>query len=193
MRLFTAIELPDDARQHLVRLTGRLTAQIDRGADWGNLKFVRPENLHVTLKFLGEVDAERVTELTADLQAIAAGAVGAVAASHVELLPPRGPIRVVAVGLAGDVEGLSRLARAIEQRCEGFGVPREARAFRAHVTLARARNPLPGSWRQDASAMLGADLPGPPFEPAHFTLFRSDLKPRGPECTRMARFRLGDA
>lgn len=189
MRLFTAIELPDNARKHLARLIRRLVGYVDRTAEWGHLKFVSPENLHVTLKFLGEV--ADVNEPSAALASMIGVAVGPLSAAHAELLPPRGPIRVVAVGLAGDVGGVRGLAREIEERCAGLGAPAERRDFRAHVTLARARNPFPCPNRQHLSDVFAADLPGPSFTPGHFTLFQSVLKPTGPEYTALARFPLG--
>jgi 2'-5' RNA ligase len=190
MRLFTAIELPEEAREHLARLLRRLTAYVVRAAEWGHLKFVRPENLHATLKFLGEVAEERVEDVSAALASMPAVAVGPLSAANPELLPPRGPIRVVAVGLAGDVQGVRGLVREVEERCADLGVQPERRDFRAHVTLARARNPMPGSNRPDLADVLAADLPGPAFTPAHFTLFQSVLKPTGPEYTPLARFPL---
>lgn len=153
-----------------------------------DLKYVRPENLHVTLKFLGNVADERVPELTRALEAMPTGPLGPVFADRPEHLPPRGPVRVVAVGLAGDAGGVRRLFRVIDGCCGEFGVAAEKRDFWAHVTLARARDPLHTSDREHLADLLALDLPGPPFQPTQFTLFRSELKPAGPEYTPLARF-----
>lgn len=182
MRLFTALELPDNVRAKLDRIARRIVA----GAM--DLKYVHSENLHVTLKFLGEVKESRVGEVTRALRDLTTEAVGELFADRAELLPPRGPVRVVAVGLAGDTGGLRRLFRAVEECCVEFDVPAERRDFRGHVTLARARNPLHPSSRQHLSDIIAADLPGLFFAPAHFTLFKSELKSTGPEYTPVERF-----
>ena len=187
MRLFTAVELPQDVRDHLAALVRRL-----RSAGGNGIKLVDPDNLHVTLKFVGEVADDRVAELTEAMAGIVpAGVIGPLVADRAELLPPRGPVRVIATGLGGDEGAVRRLFKSVEDRCADLGFPAERRAYRPHVTLARARAMLPGSSRQHIADVLTAGLPGPPFTVTHFTLFRSDLKPTGPEYTALARFPLG--
>lgn len=187
MRLFTAIELPEDARQHLVALIRRLRSAGGRGVG-----LVKPENLHVTLKFIGEVPEERVAEVRSAFQGMPLEhPVGPLFADRAELLPPRGLVRVIAVGLGGDEGGVVRLFRAVEACCTELGFPAEGRAYRPHVTLARMRVVLPASSREHIAAAFAGGLPGPPFGVTHFTLFQSVLKPTGPEYTALARFPLG--
>ena len=196
MRLFTAIELPDDVRSHLVGLAEQL--DFARAARLGytsdepqGFKYVRPENLHVTLKFLGDVDDARVDELRGTLESVEVEPVGAVFVDRAELLPPRGPVRVIAMGLGGDDGGVVRLFRAVEDRCVAFGADPERRAYRPHVTLARARAPLPAFARETLAETLGRTLPGPHFHVRHFTLFKSELKRAGPDYAALARFPIG--
>jgi 2'-5' RNA ligase len=186
MRLFTAVELPQGVRDHLAALGRRL-----RAAGGHGIKLVDPDSLHVTLKFLGDVADGRVAELSGALAGIVpAGAIGPLIADRAELLPPRGPVRVIAAGLGGDGGAVRRLFESIEGRCAELGFPAEKRDYRPHVTLARSRVPLPGSSREHITDVLAAGLPGPPFTVTHFTLFRSDLKPTGPQYTALARFPL---
>lgn len=196
MRLFTAIELPDPVRQHLAGIAGELeeawpSFDLAAPAEGGySLSFVRPENLHVTLKFLGEVPEGRLPVLSDALGRLAARPASPVHADRVELFPPRGPVRVLAVGLGGDVSAVNSLFEAVEDCCAELGFAREGRGYRAHVTLARARKPLPKSARAGIEGLWGRRLPGPEFDVTEFVLMESHLKPTGPEYVPLARFPL---
>src|SRR5690348_4241579 len=97
MRLFTAIELPEQVRGTLSEWARQWKLRY-RGASW-----VRPENFHVTLKFLGEVAEADVPALCEKLKGVTPVGTGVVWPGHVELFPSRGPVRVIGVGLDGDV------------------------------------------------------------------------------------------
>jgi len=109
------------------------------GARW-----VPKENIHLTLAFLGRVDDERVADVS--------GAVGDAVAKHVDFTVRLGELgafpsakraRVVWAGLDGPTNGLAGLADSVGESLEPLGFPRETRAFRPHVTLARVKNPAP--------------------------------------------------
>src|SRR3954447_3856650 len=121
MRLFIAIELPQDVREPLVRLRDALKSQI-RGAS-----FTRDENPHITLKFLGEVDEKRTAQLIESLEKVKLAGPIQTFAEKIECFPDRGPVRIIAAGLGGAVEPLAALHRAIEQRCQHMGFERETR------------------------------------------------------------------
>ena len=190
MRLFLAIELPDPARQHLSELGGPNFIADFVTVRWGDdfgVSSTRPENLHVTLKFLGDVEESAVAGLIEALKQIRMEAPMRLRVDGVELLPPRGPIRVVAVGLDGDGR-LARLHRAVGACCEDFGCPAERRDYRPHITLARAKRPIPKPLRQDLLDLLKPKLPGPEFEAPGFTLFESRLGGGPPQYIPLARF-----
>src|SRR5689334_22448235 len=132
MRLFIAIELPHEVRQHVARVRDDLKSQIS------NASFTRDDNLHITLKFLGEVDEKRTESLIESLQNITVGGAIRIKAEQIECFPNRGPVRIIAAGFGGSVETLAGLHRSIEQRCQHLGFERETRQYRPHVTLARA-------------------------------------------------------
>ncbi|HVL86436.1 MAG TPA: RNA 2',3'-cyclic phosphodiesterase [Candidatus Thermoplasmatota archaeon] len=105
-----------------------------------DLTLVRPENLHVTLRFLGEVDGEH----EAALRTILEGAVAGLRRFESRLegagtFPPRGPPRIVWAGLSG-ADALSAVAGRLETAIRELGFAPEERAFRPHVTVARARS-----------------------------------------------------
>jgi 2'-5' RNA ligase len=185
MRLFLAIELPDDARAHLVDVQRRLSSEIAK-ASW-----TKPENLHLTLKFLGEVDEKRADALVESLSKIAVDGAIALAAERVVCFPPRGPVRIVAAALGGTVAPLLALHQAIEQRCAFLGFEREGRAYAPHVTLGRARPTLPPATRDRAAATTDGAWPGPRFVVGEFVLMESRLKPTGAEYHVAERFVVG--
>jgi 2'-5' RNA ligase len=179
MRLFLAVELPESVRQQLAGLprTGNPA-----------IKHTPPQNLHVTLKFLGEVEASAVDGLTDTLRQVTVERPAEVWAGHAVLLPPRGPVRVISAGLEGDVARVAALHADIESACAGHGFPPERRAFLPHVTLARPRQPLPASARQPLAELLNAHLPTPVFPARGFTLFESQLGSGPPRYTPLVRF-----
>jgi len=184
LRLFVACELPDDGRRAL----GRVQDDLRRlGAD--RLRWVRAEGIHITLKFLGDVDEARVGEIAAALTA---------AISPFELRLGFGKLggfggqrlRVVWIGLEGDVGGLSELANRVEAALEPLGFPRERRAFAAHVTLARVPDQLPAALRRslpDVLSRYGAP-PLPSMVLTGVQLMSSVPGPGGSRYHRLASF-----
>jgi 2'-5' RNA ligase len=133
MRLFVAINFPAELRQNLWRAAEPL-----RQAGFP-VRWVGPEELHLTLKFLGEVAAEREPELIAGLQAAVQGAkpftlpVGGFGA-----FPSPSRPRVLWAGCE-PLPALEWLQHRVEQEMEQLGFPLEGRAFHPHLTLGRAR------------------------------------------------------
>ena len=133
MRLFIALNLPPAVRAALWDATSPLR-QLDLPVTW-----VRGEGIHVTLKFLGEVGDEREAELTAALQRAATGARAlALAVGGFGVFPDFHKPRVIWAGIEPE-PGLEILQHRVEQEFAPLGFPTEARAFRPHVTLGRAR------------------------------------------------------
>ncbi len=181
MRLFLALELPDLLRRALSELQDRLRRS-EEGWRW-----VRPEGLHVTLRFLGEVAEERVPALSPLWSTAAAAAV----ATEIEVgglgtFPPRGRPRVLWVGLHdGSGGSLADLAVALEDAARTAGFSPEERAFAPHLTLARAASgAAPHRPRAEVGA-LGT------FPAREVTLFRSVPGRGGAVYTALARYPLG--
>ena len=131
-RLFVAIDLPQDIKQQLVSLSCGLP-----GARW-----VAPEHLHLTLRFIGDVDGQvfkDVREVLADVR----GESFSLRLKGIGFFPPRGKPRVVWVGIPRD-ESLLQLRNRIESVLVRSGLEPEGRKFSPHVTLARLKN-TPGS------------------------------------------------
>src|SRR5688500_16936698 len=161
MRLFTAIEVPDALRQRLARVAPALVE-----GRWGldarllHVTFTRSENLHVTLKFLGEVAEQDVPAICDVLAAVPRPGVLPLNIDGGEMFPARGPVRIIAAKVGGAAERLVDLEAAIEDACAPLGIPRDGRPYRPHVTLARCKRGLPTHFRssvQDVARGLSRD------------------------------------
>ena len=138
MRLFVAIELDEPFRQRLVELQDAL-----RRVE-SDISYTKLENLHLTLKFIGEFEEAKLPALCNSLRNIPKIGAFTMTLTGLDFLPERGPIRIIAAAIDGG-EKLLALQRAIEAACETQSVPLENRRYRPHITLARARRPLPRS------------------------------------------------
>lgn len=180
MRLFIALDLPEQVRKAAAEIIARLKPY---GAD---VKWVRPENLHVTLKFLGEVKPELVSEIG---QALEGACVGQgpleLSLSEVGAFPKPSRPKVVWLSMAGQVDELAALAKRVEQARGPLGFEPEARAFKTHLTIGRLRRPRKGKPRPSpvelARELAAMDGPhGPEFIADTVALIKSDLRPTGP-------------
>jgi 2'-5' RNA ligase len=185
VRVFCAIELPEDVRalagRHIARLRGEFP-RLKVGWD-------REEKLHLTLKFLGEIEAARVENLSRAAHA-AADSVRAFELSieGAGVFPPRGLPRVLWLGVKDDSGGLARLHERLEEECASEGFPREARAFRPHLTIARLRNSE--GVRPLASLHAATDFVSRPFDARELVVIRSQLGPGGSRYTVLSRHAL---
>ena len=182
IRVFCAVELPGEIRAAAAAHAARLRRDSpDARASWA-----RPEGLHVTLKFIGEVEPARAE----DLSRAAGAAVEGLQPFRLSIeesgtFPPRGAARVLWLGVKDASGQLAQLQRRLEQECEAAGFPREPRAFKPHLTLARLRTP------KDALALSEAHRHttfGPfNFEVNELLVIRSELGPGGSRYTPLSR------
>jgi len=184
MRLFLAIELPKDVRSHLLEVRRRLEAALPK------VSCTRAENLHLTLKFLGEVEAKKVGAISESIAMISTSRI-ALSAAGIDCFPNRGPVRIIAAALDGTIPPLRALVESIEQRCRFLGFEKEQRAYRPHVTIARARPVLSAKFRATAAEATADLWPGPTFAPPEFVLMESKLGSEGSVYLPVARFPIG--
>ena len=189
LRLFVSVELPRHVRDALQASIEQLRSSLG-----GAYRWVRPEAIHLTLRFLGDVETERVTELAAALGA----AVGPLAAFELRLdgtgvFPNARAPSVVWAGLGGESAALVRLVAAVGTATAGVGEPAESRPYTPHLTLGRVRGRL---GTRDTEA-LAASLRGltyertAPFRVDGVSLMRSEIGPGGARYTRLAYAPLG--
>src|SRR5271168_3748840 len=134
MRLFIALDFPDAVRRALRELIARLKPE-SAGARW-----VRPEGMHVTLKFLGETGEEKLVPLKAALAKIHSAEPVDMHFRGLGFFPNERRPRVIWCGVEA-TPNLADLAGAVESALEPLGIPRETRAFTPHLTLARFNSP----------------------------------------------------
>jgi 2'-5' RNA ligase len=175
MRLFTAIDLPTNIRQHLARISEQLHIQ----PALKDLSWTKPDNLHITLKFLGDIPDAHVPNLAHALARLPVPTM-TLTLNPFLVLPGQGPARVLAAKVRGDVEPLTQLFSQIESAVQPLGVRREARPFKPHVTLARIKRPTRKMTAQTLGRIIDPSLlPTPTFTATQFTLYQSELDPRG--------------
>jgi 2'-5' RNA ligase len=180
VRTFIAVEIPPVAQAVLAAVQEALRTV--RGTR-DSVKWVRPEIVHVTLKFLGDVPASRI-EAVGDAVARACACVPTFTLylSGVGAYPNTRRPRVVWVGLGGKLDVLAHLQHMVEQELAEQGFPPEERKFTPHLTLGRVRR---GTDREVARA-LGEAVVGlriedsEPFLVEAVQVMRSDLRPSGP-------------
>jgi len=184
MRLFIAIELPDEIKQGINRVQDQLKRS---GASAG---WTRPEGIHLTLKFLGEVPEEKVSEImTALTDAIKGAGKLNLEVKGAGAFPNTKNPRVLWIGVAGDSEKLAALQAAVEDAMTGLGFEREARRFSPHLTLARIRFPKPrDNWQQVIEGIKDVTLGG--FEAGRVSLMKSELKREGAAYTEIGSIEL---
>ena len=187
LRAFIAAELPGELRRTLGRLQTELSAAGVRA------RWARPESIHLTLRFLGQVPVEAVARLAAALAAAVDGQPALrLRAEGLGVFPgPRRP-RVFWAGLTGEAEALCGLQRRLEQALAVRGFAPEDRPFRAHLTLGRfAETGPPGPVAEALAVHSGQELGR--FELRELVLFESVLRPSGAVYTALARAGLGGA
>ncbi len=189
VRCFIAVELPEEVKAGL----SQLQAQLKSGNQFP-VKWVNPYSTHLTLKFLGNVDADRTSQIT---EAIAEAAQG-VSPFNLEIkdlgvFPNLRRVQVIWVGVSGEVDKLLQLQKGIESSLAGLNFAPESRAFTPHLTLARVRDQASPDERQK----LGELIASTKFEKAYtlpveaIRLMRSQLTREGAIYSQISSVELG--
>ena len=180
MRLFLAAPLTDAVRQALAAL---LRDRAVRGLPG---RVVRPENWHLTLRFLGEVGEVECDRVTAALDQAALGPGFSVRWGSLGAFPRPTRATVLWVGMEQGRTEAERLAGAVAEALEGAGFPPEDRPFRAHLTLSRIRPHQDVTSLLDSAAQLGVAMPVD-----RVALYRSHLGRGGARYEELDSFPLG--
>lgn len=190
IRAFIAVELPGEVASFLARLQDDL-----RKREQAPVKWVHPESIHLTLKFLGNIDARKVDAVAAAISGAAKG----IGPLRLRLGAPgafpnlRAP-RVICIGLEGQTEELSNLHRNIDSALVPLGFSPEKRRFSPHLTLGRVRDKAaPNEWRLLGEAVSTLKVETSlAFEAMAVSLMRSTLTREGAIYDRLASAALKD-
>ncbi|MDM7999724.1 MAG: RNA 2',3'-cyclic phosphodiesterase [Dehalococcoidia bacterium] len=191
VRSFIAIDLPPAVRAELTSLEERLKARRHPFVKW-----VDPESMHLTLKFLGNVAVDSIPRIVEAMSNVARlhtpfglrlGGMGA--------FPNWQRPQVVWVGVGGQLDRLNSLQKGLESALSPLGFPAESRPFSAHLTLGRLRERVTADERRRfAEFAQTIEAPaGLPFEVNVIRLMKSQLTPTGPIYSELAVARLGAA
>ena len=177
-RTFVAIPLPPNIQKALAGLQRRLARHHAETIRW-----VQPESIHLTLRFLGGIDPELAPGISREIEE-AATSTGRfqLRMAGTGTFPPKGRPKVVWAGVEGEVKRLERLRSRVEGALSRVGFEPEARPFLPHVTLGRVKQDArpPDDWRA-GQAFQKLDLAGPELEYAadRVVLFRSHMDHSG--------------
>jgi 2'-5' RNA ligase len=185
IRAFLAIELPDALRPGLAQVQEELKRS------HADVRWVPVGNIHLTLKFFGNVPDDEIDALAqAAREAAAQAAPLQLQATSAGAFPSPNAPRVVWLGLGGDMVPLTQLFYRLEKAFAALGYPPEGRAFNPHLTLGRVKSPAN---REKLARLLEKTPPvdWPPFEVKELILFQSVLSPQGSKYTRLKVIPLG--
>ena len=182
IRAFVALTLPIE----LVERAAELQGELRRAAEGRRIAWVPPANMHVTLKFLGEVPEESVPAIDGALRP-RLGRLGplSLAVRGVGAFPKAGPPRVLWLGLSADSDALTVLAGEVQDALDGIGFPRDKRAFSPHLTLGRVKE---GGDRDLIAPFADRDLGS--CKAGEVVLYKSVLQRKGSEYFTLHRYRL---
>ncbi len=188
VRSFIAIELPDELKLGLAQLEAQLKMS---KPPW--VKWVDPYSIHLTLKFLGNIAVDRISEITGAMEEATQG----ISPFHLEVkdlgvFPNLRRAQVAWVGISGEVDKLSQLQRHLESNLARLGFAPETRPFTPHLTLARLRNRASLDERQSFGQLIATTR----FEATYtikvdaINLMRSQLTREGAIYSRVSSVRL---
>jgi RNA 2',3'-cyclic 3'-phosphodiesterase len=188
MRVFIAV----DINQQIKEAIGRLQEQLRKktGIGKGQASWVRPDAMHLTLKFLGEIDDEQLTQVCKTVEEIAKGHKSfELNVESVGFFGGRAA-KVLWVGSGAGSEKLCALAKEIDERLAQAGFAKEDREFAAHLTLCRIKDIAAGKSLAEAAGRFG-DFKAGTVLIEKVLVYQSQLTPTGPIYTALGSYRLG--
>jgi 2'-5' RNA ligase len=176
IRAFIALKPPESWGEQLGRLQRELKEQLRTKA----LRWAAPEQIHITLRFLGSIRETEVVEVAKRFRGVSEKSPAfRLHGEGLGCFPNARRPRVLWAGLAGDLERVSELHGAINEATQGFGEPPDERPFTPHLTLARVQNlERPNLQRLESILERGFEIQDP-WEVKSVLLVRSHLSPQG--------------
>lgn len=187
MRAFIAIELPIEIRDDLSRIQDKLKAELPK------ISWVKPQNLHLTLKFLGDISPEQlcdIKQITIEITKATAGF--KINLRTLGVFPNPHAARIIWIGTNQPPLELKQLAQQMETRLVESNIPQEERPFCAHITIGRIKSHLAPSDLKKALDKVENDVACAnwEFDCREITLFESTLGPGGPAYTILEKFKI---
>jgi 2'-5' RNA ligase len=186
LRTFIAIDVPSAVLDTIIRIQHRFKS-LGLHASW-----VKPGNIHLTLKFLGNTDPDRIPGIQNKLtEALASFEPFQLSLDSTGVFPNTKNPRVLWIGLKDEEESLNPLQTTIKNALESMGFPKEQKTFSPHLTLARIKSPKGKEKLKDELDAVNQEGIDPhPFEVDEIHLYESQLTPKGSIYTVLANFKL---
>jgi RNA 2',3'-cyclic 3'-phosphodiesterase len=179
IRAFIAIELPQEIIAFIHKIQQGLRSYGFKA------RWVRPENIHLTLKFLGDINSEDIKKAgDAIISAAGENASMSLGAKGIGVFPGVKRPRVIWTGIAGQTKELADLQKTLDGKLETIGFPKEKRPYKGHLTIARIKGKVDAKRLIDAMTEFGR-LESKTFMAEEVVLFKSKLKPSGAVYTKL--------
>lgn len=180
-RVFCAVELPDHVRAQLQDHIRQLREAVPDAASW-----TRVENIHLTLKFFGNVAVDRITPIAeAASRAVKEFSAFQIGVGGTGVFPRPSRAQVLWIGVSDPSGKLAGLQQRLENECAAEGFEKEDRVYRPHLTIARIRKPEGA--RRLADAHLQMEFKPAEIEIKELIVFRSELSSKGSKYTPISR------
>ncbi len=189
VRVFVSVGLSTEAREALIDAVERIRQEVPGGIQWA-----RPDGMHLTLKFLGNIPSINVPSLLECVREVACAHPSfGLKLTGLGMFPNRRKPRVLWAGVGGDMDALSSVQQAAEEAINGLGYPPEQRPFRPHITLGRPRRSVSdGQLAHIGSVMSSLTPPSPiSWRVECVDVMRSELLPSGARYTVLGSGQLG--
>ncbi|MFO7559344.1 MAG: RNA 2',3'-cyclic phosphodiesterase [Desulfobacterales bacterium] len=186
IRAFIAFKLPDRIPGFIREIQKKLK---QRGI---KLKWVLPENVHLTLKFLGDIPCDRIDSIETAIKVSAEGMRPiSLLAGSIGVFPNASRPRVVWIGIDGEIGILAGFQKKLDENLAHLGFQAETRTYKGHLTIGRVRKaPDPENLKTAIRDFF--DYKTEPFHVDEVILFQSDLKPEGAVYTCLKNIRFSD-
>jgi RNA 2',3'-cyclic 3'-phosphodiesterase len=184
LRLFVAVDLDETLRRAAARVTRALRDRLERAETYG-ISWVTPDNMHLTLRFLGEMGDDLARQVEETLRLPLAAGPFDIELAGLGTFPPTGSARVIWLGIVNGGDGLARLHEEVAARLRALPFEREGRPYRAHLTIGRFRVPAPARVRETVTSTEVGAIGRCTIR--HVTLYRSQLSPKGAIYTPLVR------
>lgn len=185
IRSFLAFELPPEIKDQVRRVSEQLKRS-DMDVRW-----VKPDNIHLTIVFLGEIREEDISAIGREIENVCGGFHPFdIFLKGLGFFPDRRRPRVLWAGYDGDIERMSALRDVLLERLMPFDIKEEKKQFAPHLTLGRFRKPVKGNPDLDEVITRHNSLSSSSFQLSELVLFKSDLKSHGPEYTKLESWKI---
>ena len=184
-RVFCAVELPNEVRARLEQHTAKLKTEVpDVAASWS-----RVENIHLTLKFFGDVEVDRIPAISSAAERV----VKEFSRFDIEVggtgvFPKPSRAQVLWIGIGDSSGTLSAMQARLDEECAAEGFEKDGRSYRPHLTIARIRRPEGA--RRLADAHLSKQFESSKIMLTELVVFRSELSSKGSRYTAISRHAL---